>query len=160
MAEIVIEKAREDDVPAIMELLEFANMHYVPSEEMPGLDWHFYFVARDGDRVVGAGGYKILSESEGKTQLMVVHPDYRRRGLGRRLQTERLEAMAQAGVKTVTTNADLPATIEWYKNHFGYRHVGTLKKMHEFGDPDIHFWTTLQLDLEAWVRDRNHAFQS
>ena len=63
----------------------------------------------------------------------------------------RLEAMAAKGVKKVTTNADLPETIAWYKKHFGYREVGKLKKVHEFGDPDIDCWTTLEMDLEAWA---------
>jgi len=151
MSTVTIEPARAEDVPAIMELLKFANMHYIPSEEMPGLDYRYYFVARDGDRVVGASGYAVLSETEGKTQLMVVHPNYRRRGIGRMLQEARLRAMADRGVRTVITHADLPQTIEWYKKHFGYREVGRLKKVHEFGSPDIDTWTTLELDLERWA---------
>ena len=154
MSDIVIEPAREEDVPAMMEVLKFANMHYIPSEEMADLDWRCYFVARDGDRTIGLSGYKILSPTEGKTQLMVVHPDYRGLGIGIKLQTVRLEAMAARGVKRVTTNADLPKTIAWYKKHFGYREIGTLEKVHEFGDPDIHTWTTLEMDLEAWAAER------
>ncbi|MEW6356643.1 MAG: GNAT family N-acetyltransferase [Planctomycetota bacterium] len=154
MGDIVTEPAREQDVPAMMELLKFANMHYIPSEEMADLDWRCYFVARDGNRIVGLSGYKILSPTEGKTQLMVVHPDYRRLGLGIRLQTARLEVMAAKGVKKVITNADLPETIAWYKKHFGYREVGKLKKVHEFGDPNINWWTTLEMNLAAWAAKR------
>jgi len=152
--DVRIEKAREEDVPAIMELLKVANMHNIPSEEMPDLDYRFYFVARDGDRLAGFSGYKILSDTEGKTQLMVVHPDYRRRGIGIRLQEERLLAMAAEGVRKVITNADRPETIAWYKKHFGYREIGKLKKVHEFGDPGIDEWTTLEMDLAPWMRDR------
>jgi len=152
MAEIRFEKAREGDMPQIMDLLELANMHHIPSEEMPELDWRCCFVARDGARLAGMSGYKVLSPTEGKTTLMVVHPDYRRRGIGQRLQALRLRAMARAGIKVVTTNADLPRTIAWYKKHFGYREVGRLKKVHEFGDPDIDAWTTLELDLEDWAK--------
>ncbi|NOZ22579.1 MAG: GNAT family N-acetyltransferase [Planctomycetes bacterium] len=154
MSDITIEPAREQDIPAMMELLEFANMHYIPSEEMADLDWRCYFVARDSDRMAGLSGYKILSPTEGKTQLMVVHPDCRGRGIGIKLQTARLEAMAARGVKTVITNADLPATIAWYKKHFGYREIGRLKKVHEFGDPTIRWWTTLEMDLAAWAAKR------
>lgn len=142
-----------------MELLKFANMHYIPSEEMPDLDYRYYFVVRDGERVVGASGYAVLSETKGKTQLMVVHPDYRRRGIGMALQTARIEAMARLGVKTVITNVDRPETIEWYKKHFGYREVGTLKKVHEFGDPAVDRWTTLETDLEDWLRTRRRREQ-
>jgi len=154
MSEIVIEPAREEDVPEMMQLLETANMHYIPSEEMAELDWRCFFVARDGERMVGLSGYKILSPTEGKTTLMVVDPVCRGRGIGIRLQTVRLEAMAARGVKKVTTNADLPKTIAWYKKHFGYYEVGTLAKIHEFGDPDIDSWTTLEMDLEAWAAKR------
>ena len=150
MSDITIEPAREEDLPAMMALLEIANMHRIPSAEMPDLDLRCYFVARDGDRVAGLSGYKIVSPTEGKTQLMVVHPDYRGRGLGIRLQAVRVAAMAAQGVKTVITKADLPKTITWYKKHFGYREIGTLAKVHEFGDPDIDHWTTLAMDVAAW----------
>lgn len=154
MGEITIRKAMQDDVPAMMEILKFANFHNIPSAEMPDLDYRYYFVAVDGSVIVGLCGYKILSGTHAKTQLMVVHPDWRRHGLGVRLQTVRLEAMLAGGIRTVTTNADLPETIAWYKNHFGYREVGRLRKVHEYGNPAIHMWTTLELDLEAWGRRR------
>ncbi|HMA86863.1 MAG TPA: GNAT family N-acetyltransferase, partial [Desulfosalsimonadaceae bacterium] len=89
-----------------------------------------------------------------KTTLIVEHPDCRRLGIGIKLQTIRIEAMAARGVKKVTTNADLPKTIAWYKKHFGYREVGRLKKLHEFGDPSIYWWTTLEMDLDSWAKNR------
>ena len=159
MAGIEYARARKQDVPEILELLKFANMHHIPSEEMPDLDYRCYFVARDDGRMVGAGGYKILSETRGKTQLMVVHPDWRRRGIGMRLQTLRLQAMARKGVQKVVTNADRPPTIAWYKTHFGCQEVGKLKKVHEFGDPEIDWWTTLELDLKDWHRRREQGKQ-
>jgi ribosomal-protein-alanine N-acetyltransferase len=149
---IVIEPAREGDVPAMLELLKTANMHYIPSEEMPELDWRMYFVARSGGRVVGLAGYKILSPGEGKTTLMVVHPDCRGQGTGLQLQARRLREMARLGVQTVTTNCDQAKTIAWYKEHFGYEEIGHLAKVHQFGDPDIGQWTTLRMDLAEWMR--------
>jgi ribosomal-protein-alanine N-acetyltransferase len=83
---------------------------------------------------------------------MAVDPAYRRRGLGARLQAARLHAMATQGAKAVVTNADHPVTIDWYKRHFAYRQVGTVPKVHEFGDPNVHEWTTLEMDLEAWMQ--------
>ena len=149
---IRVEKAREDDMAGMLAVLRTANMHQVPSEEMPELDWRCCFVARAGDLVVGMSGYKLLSETAGKTTLMAVDPAYRRYGLGARLQTARLHAMAALGAKTVVTNADRPVTIAWYKKHFAYRQTGTVPKVHEFGDPDVHEWTTLEMDLEAWMQ--------
>jgi ribosomal-protein-alanine N-acetyltransferase len=58
--------------------------------------------------------------------------------------------LSDKGVKTLITNADIPETIAWYKKHFGYREVGKLKKVHEFGRPDIDEWTTLQSNLSEW----------
>jgi len=128
-------------------------MHHVPSEEMPELDWRCCFVARaGGERVVGMSGYKLMAETVGKTTLMAVDPAYRRYGLGMRLQTARLRAMAALGAKTVVTNADRPVTIAWYKKNFAYRQIGTDPKVHEFGDPSVHEWTTLEMDLEAWMQ--------
>jgi hypothetical protein len=62
-----------------------------------------------------------------------------------------MRAMREAGCRSVTTNADLPDTIAWYKRNFGYREVGTLAKVHEFGDPQRDHWITLECDLDAWV---------
>ena len=71
---IIIEKAREEDRGRIFELLKVANMHHIPSKEMPGLTFENYFVARCDGNVVGFCGYKILSSTEAKTELMVVDP--------------------------------------------------------------------------------------
>jgi 3-keto-5-aminohexanoate cleavage enzyme len=148
---IVIEPAVPSDVPAMLGVLEHANMHRVPCREMPEFDHRLYFVARDGERIVGLCGYRILSETHGKTTLMAVDPDCRGRGLGMRLQAKRLRVMARQGIRTVTTNTDLPATIAWYKKHFGYEEVGSVKKLHEFSDPNVDEWTTLRMDLAAWM---------
>lgn len=149
-----IERAREDDRPAILELLKQVNMHNIPSPEMPEITFENYFVARVDGRVVGFSGYKILSETDAKTELMVVDSACRGWGVGFRLQVRRMEDMLEKGIRTLTTNTDLPPTIYWYKKHFGYREVGKLKKLHEFSDPNISEWTTLQVDLWEWNKNR------
>jgi N-acetylglutamate synthase-like GNAT family acetyltransferase len=155
MSVIIIEKAREEDKPRIFELLKQANMHHIPSKEMPGLTFENYFVAKVNGKIAGFSGYKILSSTEAKTELMVVDSRFRGYGLGLKLQKKRMEDMLTKGIKTLTTNTDLPPTIKWYKKHFGYKEVGTLKKFHEFSDPNIDQWTTLQVDLEEWVAHQN-----
>ena len=109
--QIVIDKAREEDRPRIFELLEQANMHRVPSPEMPAITYENYFVARVDGKVVGFSGYKILSPTEAKTELMVVDRQCRGLGVGYLLQQRRMEDMLRQGVRTLTTNADLPETI-------------------------------------------------
>ena len=59
------------------------------------------------------------------------------------------------GIKTLITNADIPETIAWYKKHFGYIEIGTLKKVHEFGRTDVDEWTTLKTDLLEWKKSYN-----
>jgi len=157
--EVMIEIAREEDIPAILEIMKTANMHYVPSPEMPELDWKCFFVARVGGKIVGAAGYKILSATEAKTTLMAVHPDFKKHGIGGLLQERRMLAMSEQGIKTLITNADIPKTIEWYKKHFGYKEIGKFKKLHEFGRPDIDEWTTLQTDLSEWRKNHDKKKQ-
>lgn len=142
--------ARPGDRDAILGVMEPWNMHHVPSPEMEELDLSCFFVALDGGSVIGAAGYKVLAPGRGKTTLLGVLPEYLGTRVGRDLQVARLEAMAGLGVRTVTTNADRLRTIAWYKICFGYREVGTLPKVHSFGDPQIDHWTTLEIDLEAW----------
>lgn len=152
--EILIEPASEQDIPAIVEILKTANMHYIPSPEMPELDWKCFFVAKLDGKIVGAAGYKILSATEAKTTMMAVHPDYRRHGIGKKLQEKRMMVLIEKGIKTLTTNSDIPETISWYKKHFGYKEIGKLKKIHEFSRPDIDEWTTMQTDLIEWLKNR------
>ena len=142
-----IRPAKDEDHDAILEVMRPWNMHHVPSPEMEPLNIKCFFVACIQSRIIGAAGYKILSPTEGKTTLLSVLPDFSGMKIGRELQDLRLQAMRDAGVKTVTTNADQPETIVWYKKHYGYREVGKLKKICDFGLPEVDHWTTLQLDL-------------
>jgi len=150
-----IEKAKEENKLDIFRLLKQANMHFIPSEEMPSLTYENYFVAKNDDgNVVGFSGYKILSEHNAKTELMVVDNQARGRGIGYALQVRRMEEMLNKGIRMLTTNTDLPESIHWYIKHFSYKEIGKLKKIHEFGDPDIDEWTTLQVDLLQWDEER------
>jgi len=151
---LLIEKAQPEDRPRVFELLEQANMHHIPSEEVPSVTWENYFVARLDGEVVGFCGYKILSPTDAKTELMVVDPKCRGLGIGFKLQERRMEEMLADGIHKLITNADLPASIAFYKKHFGYREVGKLDKVHEYSDPGIDQWTTLQVDLDQWDKNR------
>lgn len=152
-----IRRARPEDRDAILAVMRPWNMHHVPSSEMESLDLDCFFVAETEGRVVGAAGYKILGPGRGKTTLLAVLPEHLGSGMGAALQEARLRAMADLGVNTVTTNADRPETIAWYKSRFGYREVGRLAKIHSFGHPGIAHWTTLELDLDRYVLGARRA---
>jgi ribosomal-protein-alanine N-acetyltransferase len=152
MPSFAIRPARPDEGPAILEIMRPWNMHHVPSAEMESLDLGCFFVAEADGLLIGASGYKLLGPGQGKTTLLAVLPEHLGSGAGAALQVKRLHAMAALGVHTVTTNADRPETIAWYKSRFGYREVGKLPKIHDFGRSDIDHWTTLELDLAAYMR--------
>ena len=147
-----ISRAGPDDREQILAVMRPANMHHVPSPEMGELELTRFFVARVDGRIVGAGGYALLEDGHGKTTLLAVLPEFQGTGLGAALQDTRLAEMHRHGVHTVTTNADRPATIDWYRRRYGYRAVGRLRKLHDFGDPSTDHWTTLELDLGSHMR--------
>jgi len=150
----IIEGAKQNDFDEIIAVLKPWNMHHIPSIEMEMIDFDTFFVAKIDDRIVGVSGYKILSESNGKTTLLGVYPEFQGSGIGKALQDRRLEAMHKAGVKKVITNADRSDIILWYKKHYGYREVGRLQKLSSFGLDEIASWTTLEMDLEIHMAQK------
>jgi ribosomal-protein-alanine N-acetyltransferase len=157
MSRFTIRPARPDEGPTILEVMRPWNMHHVPSAEMESLDLNCFFVAEMDGVIIGASGYRILGPGQGKTTLLAVLPEHLGTGAGAALQLKRMEAMAALGVHTITTNADRPETIAWYKSRFGYTEVGKLAKIHDFGRSDIDHWTTLQCDLAAYLREAQSA---
>jgi 3-keto-5-aminohexanoate cleavage enzyme len=147
-----IEPANPSDRDGILKVMSHFGMHHVPSVEMDELDLSCFFVARMRGNIVGAAGYKLLAPGQGKTTLLGVLPECSGMGIGKDLQHKRMEVMHKKGVKTLTTNADRPDTILWYKKHYGYRQVGTLKKLCPFGLENVDHWTTLQTDLDAYFK--------
>lgn len=142
-----IRAAREDELEAILAVMEPANMHDRESPEMPALDLDRFFVAELEGEIVGAAGWELIDDELAKTTLLAVLPQARGRRIGEALQRARMEAMARAGARRVRTNADRPPTIAWYKREFGYEEVGRLEKVASFGDPEVDAWTTLEAPL-------------
>jgi N-acetylglutamate synthase-like GNAT family acetyltransferase len=150
-------RIRSASLPAdreeMLRVLATVNMHHVPSPEMDDFDVGRWWVAESDGRIVGVAGFRLLGPSDapvGKTTLLAVDPEQREKGIGLALQELRMREMRRAGATRVITNADRPETIAWYKRHFGYREVGEVPKLHEFGLPDVDRWTTLEADLTRW----------
>ena len=138
------------DRGAMLDVLKTVNMHRVPSPEMDDFDVGRWYVAESEGRVIGVAGFRLLRSGRaplGKTTLLAVAPEERERGIGRALQELRMRLLRDAGAERVLTNADRPETIAWYERHFGYRRVGEVRKLHEFGLPDVDSWTTLEASL-------------
>lgn len=85
---------------------------------LAGTQWKL-FVAEINDQVVGCGGY-LGSQSIELANLMV-HPDYRRRGVGQALLEERLHHLREKGypyVKTTVLASNQPSLRNLYKQQF------------------------------------------
>lgn len=156
---MIIRKARKEDRAAILEVMKPWNMHHVPSAEMEELDMDCFFIAEDKSKVIGASGFKMISPDTGKTTLLGVVPSYNGKGIGKILQEKRLEAMFDLGAEKVITNADRPATIRWYKKYYGYYKIGNIKKVASFGDDSIPEWTTLEMDLNRFMKKKRGDFK-
>jgi uncharacterized protein (DUF849 family) len=139
-----------EDRKQMLRVLETSNMHHIPSPEMHDLDVGWWYVAEVDGEIVGVAGWEFQEkggELVGKTTLLTVVNELRALGIGRALQELRMGMMRDAGAVKVVTNADRPETIDWYERHFGYRKVGTLPKVMEFGLADVDHWTTLEASL-------------
>ncbi len=152
---IKIERVAEEDQPGVMAVMKSANMHRVPSPEVPSLDWDRFWMVKLEGRVVGAAGYRLLENGDAKTTLMAVLPEVKGKGIGLALQAHRMREALTEGCRKMHTSSDIPATIEWYKKHFGYETTGNVQKLHEFGRPDIDTWTSMKTDLREWQNREN-----
>ncbi len=145
-----IRKASSQDLHQMMQLLEVYNMHHIPSIEMDSLDLNCFFVAEYNNEVVGLAGYKIISKTRAKTTLLAVYPEFSGNNLGKELQHKRMEAVHKKGCTLLTTNADRPNTINWYKKHFLYTEIASEKKQCSFGLDSVGHWTTLETNLTEY----------
>jgi GNAT superfamily N-acetyltransferase len=124
---------REDDAPAVKELLDVsyaAEPHHVP---LPFEDWrsfmlgdpsfdaNVWFLALAEDRVVGAA----LNWKEGYVKDIVVHPDWRGRGLGKALMLQTFGEFARRGISRVTLKTDSINPTEAWRF---YEHLGMTKE--------------------------------
>ena len=102
--EIAIAPATATDLAAIKSLLTANDL---PTE---GVDehWRTFVIARDGDKVVGCGGSEAYQYAA-LIRSIVVDPDYRKHGLGRRLVRQLVDRLAARGLREfylLTTNAE------------------------------------------------------
>jgi uncharacterized protein (DUF849 family)/N-acetylglutamate synthase-like GNAT family acetyltransferase len=152
--EYILEPASPKDREAILQVMKIWNMHHVPSPEMEELDLRCFFVAKVDGKIVGASGYKILTDTSAETTLLGIYPNFQGFGIGKALQDKRIEAMYDRGIKKVTTYSDRPEVILWYKKHYGYREVGHSKKMCKFGLEDVDYWRVLEMDLDSYMHTK------
>jgi mycothiol synthase len=105
---------REEDAPELKELLDLAykdEFHHHPLTfeqwrrfmlDDPMYDPDAWFLAVAGDRIVGAA----LNWDEGYVKDLVVHPDWRGRGLGKALMLKTFGEFSRRGIPRVTLKTD------------------------------------------------------
>lgn len=95
-----------------------------------------WFVALEGERVVGYGGLLQVA-TEGHVTNLAVDRDYRRRGIGSRLLDTLVEAAKARGVRSLTLEVreSNEAAIQLYEK-FGFYSVGRRKRYYPEDDED------------------------
>ncbi|HEX5469511.1 MAG TPA: GNAT family N-acetyltransferase [Gaiellaceae bacterium] len=122
---------REEDVSEVKELLDLAYSDDPYDNPMtlehwrrfmledPSFDPAVWFLAVAGDELVGAA----LHWKEGFVKDLVVHPDWRRRGIGRSLLLHAFGTFAERGIRRITLKTDsINPTQAWrLYEHLGFR---------------------------------------
>jgi amino-acid N-acetyltransferase len=112
----VIAPARADDRAAVIALLRACAL---PVEDLaPALER--FFVARDGDAIVGCIGLDVLGPSA-LLRSVAVLPAWRGRGLARRLWEQARQAAGEAGIRELFL---LTATAEAIFARWGFTRIG------------------------------------
>lgn len=92
--EIVIAAASAADVDAIKSLLAEAGLPTAGVDE----HWRTFIVAREGTRIVGCGGAEAYQVAA-LIRSIAVAPEYRKKGLGRRLVRQILDRLSSHGLR-------------------------------------------------------------
>ena len=104
-APIVIERMRIGDVPAVIEIerLSFSSPWpaFAFEQELTSNRLAHYVVARSEDRVIGFAGIWLMVD-EAHITTFGVHPEHRRRGVGRRLLLRLAELAIDLGTQRMT----------------------------------------------------------
>lgn len=154
MPQFEIRPMRLHELSRVIEILACWNMAPVapsaahPETETTGLEEGSTFVAVADGMIVGVASYVLCGADRAETASLAVDPAWRGKGIGERLQQERLAALKALGVRHVRTETDRPETIAWYLRKFGYRAAGTAPKKHAFSLAHVAHWTVLELDLD------------
>src|SRR5262249_15658466 len=92
--DIRIVGATAGDLPAIKQLLMDSDLPTAGVDE----HWKTFIVARDRNAVVGCGGSEA-HEVAALLRSIVVHPDYRSLGIGRKIVRQLLDRLASRGIR-------------------------------------------------------------
>jgi ribosomal protein S18 acetylase RimI-like enzyme len=131
---IKIVKAKPKDAGCIEELDMFANFRpritekYLSPIDPTKIGNYFIFLAKAGRRTVGKVEMAVGTRSEGTIayiRRLVVHPDYRKKGIAVLLIKRAMAQARRAGARSIELHAledDIPATKLYEKLGFEIKH--------------------------------------
>ena len=127
-APLVVEPMRMGDVAAVLEIerLSFSSPWpaYAFEQELTANRLAHYVVARSDDRVVGFAGIWLMVD-EAHVTTFGVHPDHRRRGVGRRLLLRLAEMAIELGTARLTLEVRVSnAPAQALYRSFGFQVAG------------------------------------
>ena len=133
---LVVERMRMGDVPAVIEIerLSFSSPWpaYAFEQELTANRLAHYVVARSDDRVVGFAGIWLMVD-EAHVTTFGVHPDHRRRGVGRRLLLRLAEMAIELGTARMTLEVRVSnAPAQALYRSFGFQVAG--RRIHYYSD--------------------------
>jgi ribosomal-protein-alanine N-acetyltransferase len=148
-ASLLVEPMRLADVADVLEIerLSFSSPWpaYAFEQELTANRLAHYLVARLDDRVVGFGGIWLMVD-EAHITTFGVHPDHRRRGIGRRLLLRLAEVAIELGSVRMTLEvrvSNAPAQILY--RSFGFRVAGRRVAYYSDDGEDALVMTTPEL---------------
>ena len=143
---LVVEPMRMADVPTVHEIERLSFSTPWPAhafeQELTGNRMARYLVARAGEQVVGFGGIWLMVD-EAHITTFGVHPEWRRRGVGRQLLIALVELSEQmrASRMTLEVRAGNEAAQELYRR-FGFIVAGRRARYYTDDGEDALIMTT------------------
>lgn len=103
-----------------------------------------YIVCKDGDKVIGFIGAWLIA-SEGQITNLAVHPDYRKKGIGKKLMKSLISSLKNEDCNAITLEVRESNTVakNLYKN-LGFLSEGIRKNFYEDNKEDANI---------MWLRD-------
>ena len=146
---LVVEPMRMGDVPAVLEIerLSFSSPWpaYAFEQELTTNRLAHYVVARSEGRVVGFAGIWLMVD-EAHVTTFGVHPDHRRRGVGRRLLLRLAELAIELGTARMTLEVRVSnAAAQALYRSFGFRVAGRRIAYYSDDGEDALVMTTSEL---------------
>jgi ribosomal-protein-alanine N-acetyltransferase len=145
----IIEPMRMDDVPAVLEIerLSFSSPWpaYAFEHELSANRLARYIVSRLDGRVVGFAGIWLMVD-EAHITTFGVHPEHRRRGIGRRMLLRLAELAVELGAVRMTLEVRVSNTAaQALYGSFGFRIAGRRPNYYSDDGEDAFIMTTSDL---------------